>query len=451
MTGYDEIAEADGDDECRAWIRRVIEAKEEVVSFVDARLNGGGRGRYIGFLKGSFNLSLHIGFGDDRHSALIRFPKPGHAVWRTEKVTNEVRTIEYLRQTTSIPLPCIRLWGLTEESPLRLGPFIVMDFIKGVRLSTFLKQQTKDDQEDVILDPDIDNVTMDAIYLQLADYLLQMSRLGFSRIGAISKDDSSNEWTVTTRPLTYNMNELATTTGYPMDHFPTEPFERASDYFGALAEMHLTHFRSQRNLAKDSKDAQSRFIARHRFKQLIPKYCIHNNSGPFMIFCDDMQPSNMLIDPETLRITAVLDFEFTNAMPAQFSWDPPWWLLLLGPDMWLERYSMKEFLSCYEPRLEQFLRALERVEMESAPRQDQLEEPRLSTRMREAWETKRFWFDFAARKSLDVDTVYWNALHGEVDLLDEKAEAELVSVAQMKMEQLKAYREEYSTRFSQDD
>jgi hypothetical protein len=63
----------------------------------------------------------------------------------------------------------------------------------------------------------------------------------------------------------------------------------------------------------------------------------------------------MLIDPETLRITAILDFEFTNAMPAEFTYDPPWWLLLSGPEMRLERCAMEEFLTLYEPEMEQFL------------------------------------------------------------------------------------------------
>ncbi|PWY80211.1 hypothetical protein BO83DRAFT_460113 [Aspergillus eucalypticola CBS 122712] len=71
----------------------------------------------------------------------------------------------------------------------------------------------------------------------------------------------------------------------------------------------------------------------------------------------------MLIDPDTHRITAVLDFEFTNAMPAAFTYDPPWWLLLSGPEVWLERCALDEFLELYEPRMEeQFLRALARME-----------------------------------------------------------------------------------------
>src|SRR6266480_888204 len=114
MTAYDKIAEADADDECRAWLRKVIDAKHEIVTFVADRLNGGEAGKFIGYLKGSFNLCLHIGFDNRQQSALIRFAKPGHTTWGAEKVTNEVRFLEYLSQHTTIPLPRVRCWGLTE-------------------------------------------------------------------------------------------------------------------------------------------------------------------------------------------------------------------------------------------------------------------------------------------------------------------------------------------------
>ena len=138
-------------------------------------------------------------------------------------------------------------------------------------------------------------------------------------------------------------------------------------------------------------------------------------------------------------------------MPAQFAYDPPWWLLLLGPDMWLERRIMEEILTHYEPRMEQFLRALERVEAKSGSREKQAGGPRLSTRMRDSWRTGRFWFDYGIRKSFDVDAVYWAALHDGSDginSLDNEARAEMESIRQMKMEQLKAYKEKCATRFS---
>jgi hypothetical protein len=131
--------------------------------------------------------------------------------------------------------------------------------------------------------------------------------------------------------------------------------------FQNLAKDHLIHLRTQRNIADVPQDAERWFIARHRLKQIIPKYCMEI-TVPFRPFCDDFQPS---VDLNTFQITAVLDFEFTNAMPARFAYDPPWWLLLLGPDMWLERRTMEEFLVSYEPRLEKFLRAVERMESKS--------------------------------------------------------------------------------------
>lgn len=452
MTSYDGIARANADDECRAWVRKLISSTDEIVAFVDNRLDGKGDGKYLGFLRGSFNLSFHIGFGERRPGALIRFPKPGHisSSWRAEKVANEVSIIEYLREHTTIPLPHIRCWGSLEESPQRLGPFIIMDFIQGTRLSTFLEQPTEDDQVDMILNPTIDEDTLDTIYVQLADYMLQISRLEFHQIGAISKD-ASETWTVTGRPLTYNMNELASCTGYPLDQFPTTRFDRASEFFQSIARQHLVHLETQRNLADDEANARKRFIARHRFAQLIPKYCI-DDAGPFKVFCDDMQPANMLIDPDTLRITAVFDFEFTNSMPAQFIYDPPWWLLLRGPDMWLEHYGMDEFLARYVPRMEQFLRAMERVEAKLASTGGLVEQRCLSARMRDSWLTGRFWFNYAARTSLDIDDIYWHALHDQtdgdgVDLFDEMTRVDMKRVVRLKMEQRKFYQEEYAIRF----
>jgi len=49
MTPYDEIVEADADDKCQTWIRQLIDARNEVVAFVDAGLDGKGTGEYIGF------------------------------------------------------------------------------------------------------------------------------------------------------------------------------------------------------------------------------------------------------------------------------------------------------------------------------------------------------------------------------------------------------------------
>jgi hypothetical protein len=297
-------------------------------------------------------------------------------------------------------------------------------------------------EDEVIMRDDIDDAKLDYVYEQMAEIVIELSRLDFDAIGAIARNSDTNEWLATERPFTYNMNEMAVTvSNYPVDTFPADPFRTTREYLDYQSDENLTHLRAQRNLAHNAEDAKRRYIARQKFRELIPKYCMDNN-GPFKLFCEDLQPSNMLADPETLKVVAILDWEFTFAMPAQFSHDPPWWLILKGPDVWLEIYSMREFLVRYEPKLEQFLRALERVEARSPPT-----EPKLSTRMRESWKTGRFWFDYGIRKSLDIDAIYWEALHRDGDeTLDEEQQREMEELVETKMKDLKAYDKECKER-----
>jgi hypothetical protein len=445
MAPYDFIAEKNIKDERLAFAHKLLDAREDIVSFVDNRLGWNGTGKYDGFFKGSFNLNMDVKRGDSDEHVLIRFPFPGniYGPWRDEKVTNEVMVMSYLREHTSIPVPPVRCWGVTEESPQQLGPFIIMDLMEGQDLSDFLQQPTQSKEEAIILNPNIDEVKLDFVYDQIADFMLQLSRLEFSRIGAISKDAASGRWAVVGRPLTYDMNEVVTLAGYPPDQFAmTAPFDRASDYFAARAHYFQTHVETQRNIAGDSEEvAWSQLVARRRFAELIPAYCV-DDAGPFRLFCDDLRPTNMLADPETLRITAVLDFEFTNAMPAQFAYDPPWWLLLKQPAGWVREGEMQKFLDFFVPRKEQFIRAMERAEAKSPPPAGQ---SCISARMRDSWDSGRFWFNLASRKSFDVDEIYWEALSEKgkgQTILDEATLAERERFVKKKKDQFDGYRRE---------
>jgi hypothetical protein len=257
------------------------------------------------------------------------------------------------------------------------------------------------------------------------------------------------------RPLTYSMNELATTVFYPIDKFPTAPFESASEYFQSLVSQHKTHLRIQRNLCGSPEEARDRYISRHLFAHLVHRHVgiddddddDDDDRGPFKVFCDDLRPQNILVDPSTLRITAVLDLEFTNAMPSQFASDPPWWLLLVGPDSYLLRdRTIEEWVTAYAPRLEQFLKAMERAEKMRGEGEDSGK--LLSGRMREAWITKRFWVDYAMRKPFDVDVLFDTCIREDgagIELLDEETRKGLEPFVKMKMEQSKAYDEECAT------
>ncbi len=446
MAPYDFIAERNVKDRRLAFARKLIQAVDDIVSFVDNRLGWNGAGRYDGFFKGSFNISMDVKRGESGEHVLIRFPSPGNVYgpWQEEKITNEVMVMSYLSENTSIPIPRVRCWGLAKESPRQLGPFIIMDFVEGQDLSDLLQQPSENKEEPIVLDPDIDEAKLDFVYEQVAGFMLELSRLEFPRIGAISRDTTSGQWTVTGRPLTYDMNEVVTLGGYPADQFTTmTSFDRASDYFAARAQCFQRHLEAQRNIAGDDEDlAWSQFVARRCFAALIPTHGSLDDAGPFRPFCDDLRPTNMLVDPETMRITAVLDFEFTNAMPAQFANDLPWWLLLKQPAIWVSDGKVQEFLDLFVPRKEQFIRAMERAEDRSfLP----VGEPPLSARMRDSWDSGRFWFNLASRSSFDVDEIYWEALHKEglgEAILDRVTLAKKEEFVKRKMNQFDVYRRE---------
>lgn len=270
--------------------------------------------------------------------------------------------------------------------------------------------------------------------------MLQLFQFDFTQIGAISKDPISNVWCASGRPLTYRMNELATTAFFPVNKFSATPFASTRDYFKSLAHENIINLQTQRNIATNEDRARELYLARQHFVRLVDKYYI-DNRGPFKLFCDDFRPHNILVDPETLHITAVIDLEFTNAMPSQFASDPPWWLLLAEPESYLSLgHTPGEFLTAFELRLTQFLRAMRRAE--KARGLQHIQNP-LSNRMRDAWDTKRFWFNYAARNPFDVEAVCASFLTDgsspDEESLDEQTRSGMEPFVQLKMEQLKAY------------
>jgi hypothetical protein len=113
MTGFDELAETEGDSIFKSWLSNVIDAKQEIVNFVASQRQGKPSGEFNGYLKGSFNLSLVVKFKDGGLKAAVRFPKPGHTatIFQEEKVRNEVQFLKFLGEKTTIPVPRVVSWG----------------------------------------------------------------------------------------------------------------------------------------------------------------------------------------------------------------------------------------------------------------------------------------------------------------------------------------------------
>ena len=76
MAPYDFIARKNVKDERLAFAYRILDARDDIVSFVDSCLGWNGAGKYDGFFKGSFKLSMDVKHGKNDEHVLVRFPFP---------------------------------------------------------------------------------------------------------------------------------------------------------------------------------------------------------------------------------------------------------------------------------------------------------------------------------------------------------------------------------------
>ncbi|KAH1350474.1 hypothetical protein KXX63_003911 [Aspergillus fumigatus] len=319
----------------------------------------------------------------------MRIPCYGRSMFPEEKIQREVSVMRFLEFHTSIPVPHILRYGMAEESPDELGPFIIMEYIDHkYDLIDALNTPGIPDDERPMLDAQIAEERLIFAYGQMAGIMLQLSKHTFAEIGCIARanedDDFDDVWVVKHRPLTLNMNELVQVGNFPPHLLPDGPFPTSSSYYRALADMHLAHLVTQRNDAVASpEDCRANCIARFLFRKLARegRFCKYHERGPFKLFCDDFRPANVLTNAE-FQVVGAVDWEYTYAAPLEFAYSAPFWLLLDLPEYWPG--GLDDWTNVYETRLGTLLRVLEEREKVAIDRGLLSEEHRLSTYMREA-------------------------------------------------------------------
>lgn len=398
---------------------------------------------------GAFNICYRVKY-DDGVNIIVRFAALGRAVFRREKVENEVVVLNYLRQHTKVPVP--EVYG---KGTCWAGPYIVMAFVEGDSLSDVLKDPRREGRP--VLNPRISERALRIAYREMAYLVLELSKPQFPHIGALVQE--GEEFVVSRRPLTFNMNELVTLANLGPTDVATSTFDSAANYFEALAEQHLSHLRNQRNNAvTDEVDCQKKFVARCLFRKIARHISVEYRHGPYQLYCDDFRPSNILVDVERFRANAVIDWEFTYVAPAEFTYVAPWWLMLQSPEEWDSETDLDGFMARYRPRLRLFLEVLRSCEEEMIAAGTLVESQRLAKRMEDSMGNGLFWVCLAARYSSMFDEIYWGFLDGmyygpfesieeRVKLLDEQERKELEGIFQVKMEQARegVLDEHYST------
>ncbi|KAF1959161.1 hypothetical protein CC80DRAFT_591232 [Byssothecium circinans] len=341
---------------------------------------------------GSFNWSCSVRFNDGI-TWLVRFAVPGKVMDGDAKVAREVATMYYVKSHTTIPVPTIHHWGLSKDSPSGLGAFIIIDFIAGTSLRDILTDETDPDLK--ILKSDFPDEKLRILYRQIADFHLQLYKLNFPSIGALSIGDDGSI-AVNARPLTLKMQEIEAHSGVKIAACENQ-FASATEYFNYVAQQDLQHLHGQANSVDDAADAEAKLVFRHQFIASIPQFVRRDHDlGPFKLACDDMRYGNMLVNnPQDLNIVAVIDWEWTNIVPAQMTQSPPQWLMIRKPADWSSCDS-DEF-NRYSHLLSLYLDEMKKLESNG-----------------------KFWFHALIESCYDADySSPWKALRKLIPNLDE--------------------------------
>ncbi|KAK2734148.1 hypothetical protein FQN57_001863 [Myotisia sp. PD_48] len=275
--------------------------------------------------------------------------------------------MKYLRKHTNIPIPEIIAHETADNNPTGLGPFIIMSWIDGVKMKDLLTTET----ERYLLNPDLHEMTLKRLYYEN----FQTRRL------------------------------------VPDYASASNVYSSSVDYFANLAKLHFLHLKEQLNSVDDSRDCLEKYTCRHLLRSIIPIFAsTGDGTGPFKLFCDDFGPGNILVDPGTLKITGVIDWEFTYAAPAQFSSSPPEWLVINNIAHWC--------LEAYGPIFDLFIRVLEEKESEAESKRSHGGtkdaicstndscggDEKLSKRMRQSLEDRTVWFNLAMETMSGLST-----------------------------------------------
>ncbi|KAF5558995.1 kinase [Fusarium mexicanum] len=421
----DDLAWERNDNELEEWERSLNKATiyRDIANFI-LKYRSGKAVELHRPIKGGYNVFYRLEYADGTSTA-IRIPSPATR-FPDEKVRYEVATMRYVAANTTIPVPKIFHWGTAEDNPLGLGPFIIIEYIEHeTTLSHALNDPTLDPPDSHSLDPNISNKKLEFLYAQMANILLQLSSLSFPRIGSLVEDEEGHI-SISGRPLMQNMNSILDLTGSPSSLLPAkdQPFATSTEWYSAMADMNLIQLAFQQNNAvEDEDDARDKYVARQLFRNLASEGRLEVRSSKegrnhFRLFSEDLRPSNVLIDKD-FKVVGVIDWEFAYAAPAEFSFDPPWWLLLKYPEYWPGGYE--QWMKAYEPRFRTFISVLQDEERKLHSGKDigdSLENPQVSKnatfsfsqQMRESWESKEWMIRYVARNSWAFDFVFWRYL-----------------------------------------
>jgi hypothetical protein len=295
------------------------------------------------FAKGTFNRLYSLTNPNWDKAYIFRVSIPVEPFFKTE---SEIATMEYVRRHTSMPIPRVIAFSSSDDNELGYE-WILMEMMPGEPLRK--------------LWPTMPDAARVELFAELAGHVKQLVALRFSKFGNLYFADVADR---VLPPQTSPRAKTSSDTNVDKDIGPGGSFVLgrivAQDFFfdkrvyypgsrgpfnttRELVDMRVELLGQRiRNLAPVEGEAwyceNDRELDRNKervyelfdqLKALVPRLVPPDN-GPEdvgILWHDDLSEHNLLVDPVTFKLTAVVDWESVSIVPAYETYDArPAWL-----------------------------------------------------------------------------------------------------------------------------
>ena len=237
-----------------------------------------------------------------------------------DKVLNEVATLDYVKRHTKIPVPTVIAYDSSSNNVLGFE-WILMEKIPGVPLSDIWSR--------------LSYISKEAIIREIAGYVFQLRNICvFNEIGGLYHD-SKAEFVIgpiVTQFMFMNGRRqlLLRDRG---------PYHHDSDFVRALIDVQIADIHFLKTMPSNGpnfdenihEDGPAILRVMDELLSLVPTiFPRGKKKGSFLsaLLHPDLSLSNIMIDPNTLQITGIIDWECTNASPL---WQHAYPYFLTGP------------------------------------------------------------------------------------------------------------------------
>ena len=261
---------------------------------------------------------------------MARIPRPGRifANPNPEMLERQMKslvvTTSVVRQRTCIPVPAVRGWSASDENEAG-SAYMFFDYVSGRSLGDCFHTLPPEKIVNIIYEWAL--YTWELTRLQFpAMGCLGLSNEGDLGVGKYMSCGSVEEGRDTIRPIYRG------------------PWTSVTDYLFGISYL--------KKCAPQDEASYNRFSFGTYLESLIP-FAVKQewNKGPFVLCHDDLNVQNILVDPSTGHITAILDWDYAAVKPLQSLLAYPESLRWDILDPYYRRFSdyQQQWSQCYRP------------------------------------------------------------------------------------------------------